>query len=293
MEITNPRRILAVGAPDSGILSLLNDLTGSAPTPNDDSTAGLSHTWSLKTSYYTAELPIWIDEIPDVEQWRAEFVKPEAKEVVNVLGAWIYCFRKPVTESQLGTVKATMRAIAQVVERAWGFSWEGVCLAVAMPQGMTPHLQKTFDEWEDMCREYGFEYIDSEATGRNDFGEPVGIARIKESLETNEWAGEDGGGIDGLDEWDEDDVENFHETFAAEEAEMGIEMMGLKTAINGGDDAKDALGQDEEADEAAQVEELERTMSKMHAIKDMGESMPEEQRKRFAAKAVNDLMKTL
>jgi hypothetical protein len=77
------------------------DLTGSAPTPVDTTTAGLSHTWKLETQYYCAELSIWIDEIVDKEAWQTEFLKPEAKEVVSALGAWIYCFRKPVGEKEL------------------------------------------------------------------------------------------------------------------------------------------------------------------------------------------------
>ena len=127
MEIEHPRRILALGTPDSGVLHLLKgpflpsgapristpfanifvrtDLTGSAPDLVSDSTAGLTHTWRLKTRYYTASLPIWIDEIPHVSEWREEFVKPEAREVISVLGAWVYCFRKPVKEEH--TVRKT------------------------------------------------------------------------------------------------------------------------------------------------------------------------------------------
>jgi len=77
------------------------DLTGSAPKPIDSTTAGLSHLWQLKTAYYHVEIPIWIDEISDTKAWQTEFTKPEAKEVVTVLGAWIYCFRKPIEKQDL------------------------------------------------------------------------------------------------------------------------------------------------------------------------------------------------
>lgn len=72
------------------------DLTGSAPHLISDSPAGLSHSWKVKTTYYEAEIPIWIDEIADAEAWKEEFLKPEAKEVLEVLGAVVVCFRKPV-----------------------------------------------------------------------------------------------------------------------------------------------------------------------------------------------------
>ena len=39
----------------------------------------------------------------------------------------------------------------------------------------------------------GFEYADFEARGRNDYGEPVGMERVKEALEPNDW---DHSGVD-------------------------------------------------------------------------------------------------
>ncbi|OCK93188.1 uncharacterized protein K441DRAFT_566639 [Cenococcum geophilum 1.58] len=276
MEIEHPRRILALGTPNSGVLHLLKDLTGSAPDLVSDSTAGLTHTWRLETRYYTASLPIWIDEIPHVSEWREEFVKPEAREVVSVLGAWVYCFRKPVKEEHTDVIKQTLQAIADVVEKACGYSSDAVCLAVAMPQSTTPYLEKSFEEWEELCMEFGFEYVDAEAKGRNDFGEPVGVARIKEALEANDWVD---GGDAGLEDGDDGAFEN---TFAAEEAEMGIELFGMKGAIHG----------EEEDDEAPQVEELEQMMQRMQAIKEIGAEMPEAERKKFAAKTVSDLMQS-
>lgn len=82
------------------------DLTGSAPTPTAhpsslSSLAGLSHTLSLKTTYYSTTIPIWIDEIDSAEEWRDEFLRPEAKEVLAVLGAVVLCFRKPVDAREM------------------------------------------------------------------------------------------------------------------------------------------------------------------------------------------------
>ena len=213
------------------------DLTGSAPSPIDGSTtAGLTHIWPLKTDYYTASLPIWMDEVADADAWRTEFASPEAKEVVGALGAWIYCFRKPIDEQGYEEVKMMLKAIAKVIENACGYSWDGTCLAVATPQGITPHLEKEFEEWEESCRDHGFEYIDSEAKGRNEFGEAVGIARIREALETTDWTGDDDlDELDALgDELGDEDGLQFSDSFAAEEAEMGLELLGLKSAIAGG-----------------------------------------------------------
>jgi hypothetical protein len=174
-----------------------------------------------------------------------------------VLGAWVYCFRKPIQQNDLDTIKETLKAVKNVIERACGYAWDGSCLAVAMPQSQTPHLSKSFEEWEDLCREQGFEFVDAEARGRNEFGEPVGFQRVKEALEANDWAGDDVDAFDELGIDDEGDEEEFDTTFTAEEAEMNMELMGLKTALIGGDGA----------DEETQVEELERMMLKLQAIK--------------------------
>ncbi|KAF2873513.1 hypothetical protein BDV95DRAFT_488930 [Massariosphaeria phaeospora] len=277
MEIQNPRRILVLGAPESGVLNLLKDLTGSAPEPSTDTTAGLTHTWDLSTRYYTAKLPIWIDEIPNIEDWRAEFIKPEAKEVVTVVGAWVFCFKKPVAEKDVILIKDTLKAIADVIEKAYGYGGDAVCLAVATPQSTTPYLDKPSEEWDDICIEYGFEFVDSESKGKNEFGEEMGVKRVEEALKAHDWEGGEG-------DLDFEADDEFGASFDAEEVEMNMELFGMKNAVH---------GMDEDEDEEAGVEELENMMRRMVAVKDMGEGMPEAERKRFAAKAVNDLMKDL
>jgi hypothetical protein len=260
LQISNPRRILCLGGPNSPVLALLHSLTGSAPSPIDNSTAGLSHTWSLSTQYYNVSLPIWIDEIPDISAWKADFLKPEAKEVVQAVGAWIYCFRKPVTEADVQVVEETMKTIMEVIERHMGYEWDGVCLAVAMKQSVVPGLDKTSEAWEDSCREYRFEFVDGEGNGRNEFGEVVGMERVREALETNEWESLYDADDLNLEDHEDEGPDTFGETFAAEEAEINLEWLGVKSAING----KEEMG---EEDEKEQVEELERMMRKLQAIK--------------------------
>ncbi|KNG46662.1 sm-like ribonucleoprotein [Stemphylium lycopersici] len=256
------------------------ELTGSAPEPTSNTTAGLTHEWRLETKYYTATLPIWIDELPNVSEWRNEFTKPEAREVVTALGAWVYCFKRPVDQKDLDTIKETMQAISDVIERACGYGGDIACLAVAMPQSTTPYLDKSNEEWEELAMDYGFEYIDSESAGKNEFGEATGVQRVREALEAAEW--ESSAGLD----FGEDE-DGFENSFAAEEAEMNMELFGMKDALAGYD------GDEERETEEKDVEDLEVMMRKMAAIKEMGEGMGEAERKRFAAKAVNDLLKDL
>ncbi|ENI03452.1 hypothetical protein COCC4DRAFT_142855 [Bipolaris maydis ATCC 48331] len=282
MDIKNPRRLLIVGAPDAGVLPLLKgmfqQLTGSAPEPTSNTTAGLAHELRIETKYYTATVPIWIDELPNVAEWRTEFIKPEAREVVTALGAWVYCFKRPVEEKDVDKVKETMQAISDVIERACGYGGDIACLAVAMPQSVTPYLDKSHEEWEELAMDYGFEYIDSEKKGKNEFGEATGVQRVREALEAAEW--ESSAALD----FGEDE-EGFENSFEAEEAEMNMELFGMKSALAGYD------GDEEGETDDKDVEDLEVMMRKVVAIKEMGEGMEEGERKRFAAKAVNDLMK--
>ena len=185
MEISHPRRILAVSKPESGLddfakrelarsiraqyLTSNAGLTGSTPTLVGESIAGVTHNFHIKTTYYTAEVPIWLDEITSPSTWSAEFLAPEAREVLSVLGAFVVCFRKPVDEAGLEEIRDLLKNVADVVRDGCGYSWDGVCLAVGMQQTTTPYLDKSFEEWEDLCQDFGFEFVDLEAKGRNEF----------------------------------------------------------------------------------------------------------------------------
>ena len=71
---------------------------------------------------------------------------------------------------QQGRIKSTLEAVSTVVRKGCRYGWDGVCLAVSMPQSVTPHLPLEFEEAEELCREAGFEYIEGDAKGRNEFG---------------------------------------------------------------------------------------------------------------------------
>lgn len=208
---------------------------------------------------------------------------PEAREVLTVLGAFIVCFRKPVDEAELQAFKILLESVAEVVKEGCGYTWDGVCLAVAMPQSTTPYLEKSFDEWEELCQEHGFEFIDFESKGRNEYSgkirismklhglllthvEPMGLERLKEALEANEWEGgdDDGEGID-LGDFEDDDDDNKSIGFGIEAAELEMEMFGMKQAIYGESSGK--TNPEEEVENEDGVEQLEALMLRMQAVK--------------------------
>jgi hypothetical protein len=154
-----------------------------------------------------------------------------------------------------------MQAIADAIEHACGYGGDQVCLAVAMPQSTTPYLDIPSEEWDEICADTGFEYIDFEKTGKNEFGEGQGVQRVREALEAGEWES-----IEGLDFGDDGDEEGFG-GFAAEEAEMNMELFGMKDALHGA--GGEEAGEPSAEEEAIEVEELEIMMRKMIAIKGM------------------------
>lgn len=92
----------------------------------------------------------------------------------------------------------------------------------------------------------------------------MGIARIKEALEANDWGGGDGqsDSLDlGSDEEDTDEVGS-----RAEAAEIEREMFGMRNAIYDQGPSKDPEEEDGDEDEL-KVEELERLMVKVQVIK--------------------------
>lgn len=191
-----------------------------------------------------------------------EFEKEEAKEVIEAVGAWIYIFRKPITASDVEGIKEAMTAIKGIIEKACGEYWEGCCLAVGTRQSVTTSLKLEGEAWEDFCRETGFEYVDAEGKGKNEYGEPVGIERMREALETTEWEGGDGEG-DIEEEFGFTDGGEGWEGLAGEEAEMSVELLGMKGAMHG------ETSEDEKENADEQVEEMGRMMNRLLAIKGM------------------------
>jgi hypothetical protein len=163
------------------------------------------------------------------------------------VGAWIVVIRRDVIllspsrdiEKRRGvqgytrtTAIEMMKAVKEIIGRACegGIdAWDGVLLLVSMPNTfvtsrdfMARSMQeeeRLKDEWEDLCLEMGFEWVDVDKAGANDkdestrraesrpeedrdaHGEIHGYARVRQALEACEW--EDMGLPSGEDEDDD------------------------------------------------------------------------------------------
>ncbi|KAM7218918.1 alpha and gamma adaptin binding protein p34 [Rhypophila decipiens] len=375
-EISNPRRILAVSLADSAehLSLVIKDLTGTLPEPavipppSDSSEdpsapsttlAGTTHLLPLKTTYYTASVPIWLDLISSPEEWSASFLSDEAKEVLDVLGGVLVIFplESCSTSAAAAAAKDLVSHVGRVIRQGLGGTdWEGVGLAVgvssssssgssqplsSLPPGGEDNiavgggeedLDAILDEWEDYCWDSGLEFVHHRVTKtgtssekkdddkgekdkRNEFGEKMGIARVREALEANEWSGGAGGGDSDDDESDDAEEEGEFGNFQKgkqqsskkdgeesddeeEQPDFGFDkadFVGLKRAIwKGGGDKDDEDDDDEEANgNDDEVKKLERMMHKLQAVRDMTAGMPDEQRKRVAKRAVDEVMKDM
>ncbi|KAK7456318.1 alpha and gamma adaptin binding protein p34 [Colletotrichum acutatum] len=276
MEVKNPRRVLAVSLADSTqhLSRVIKDLTGTHPEPASTTLAGTTHILPIKTSYYTADVPIWLDLVDSPAEWSASFLSPEAKEVLTVLGGLAVVFALPSSSpsassslssavpsstsasapADVTTTHATVasppaptpqpspedtRALITEVGRVvreglGGWGWDGVGLGIGVGDG-------TADEWEDLCAEWGLEFVQlipsslastlegrfrkkeswggrgplsrnlplfnttyqrPEYTDIPSLVEKMGIARVLEALESNDWDAVDA--MDGPSDLDSD-----------------------------------------------------------------------------------------
>lgn len=150
--------------------NVLPDLTGSAPEPTADTLAGVTHTLTLKTAYYTASVPIWLDLISTPAEWSASFLASEAKEVLDVLGGIVLVFplpMKPDTDEGRAARELIQHVGKVVQDGLGGWAWDGVSLCLGL--GDIDQV----DEWDECAAAAGLEFVQIRAQTsetRNEFG---------------------------------------------------------------------------------------------------------------------------
>ena len=226
-----------------------------------------------------------MDEIADTEEWKTEFLKPEAAEVVQAVGAWICCLvvdTKGDVESVNGNI---LRAVQEVVEEHVGYGAEVTMLAIAGPsRDNGPSISDNEkDGWEDVCIQHGFELVDYGAQGRNEYGERQGRERVREALETNDWDQADNENDNG--DFDDLGLEDDLRDYNIDEVGMTAELFDLKAAL--ADEEEEPMPASKQK---SAVNDLDSVVSRLLAVREQSADLPEAQRKRMAAKAVRELL---
>jgi hypothetical protein len=139
--ITNPRRLLILTPTTQSLTTippLLHSLTGVPITEPPQQETEISKETSappktsfagytthsplrLSTKYYTAEIPLWVDEIPlpdkekteTISQWRTEFLGGEAEIVRDAVGALVVVVHAPELSSTLPSDQHADTGIAE------------------------------------------------------------------------------------------------------------------------------------------------------------------------------------
>lgn len=360
------------------MLTMAADLTGNAPNQTSASLAGTTHHLPLTTPYYTATIPIWLDLISSPSEWASCFLSEEAREVLAVIGGMVLVFALPNPSSAAADeaedpIRSLVRQFGKVVKQGLGgWDWDGVGLAVGVGEGET-------EAWDELCAEAGLEFVQltGQEQGRNEFGgtfpiqsfsgrlallgaapvpysltavggtEKMGVARVREALESNEWEQLRPSALADVDatlDYDDDaphsnesdrefDVENLGFGFdradfeglrraiwsgngqgpaegIAAEDEHNTPMLAFKTNPEDGPARKpgkpreagtenapkqDFVDDEDENDgnEDEDVTKVEEMMRKLHAVREAGAGMGQEQRRRMAARAVEEVMREL
>jgi hypothetical protein len=188
--------------------------------------------------------------------------------------------------------------LQEVIEAHAGYNAESVMLVIGMPAVGKESLgleKNKREDWDDVAMQYGFEFVEYGAQGVNEFGEKQGMDRLKEALEANEWTDVAGDAL-GLSDGDDD----FGD-FGREEAEMTAELFGMKhSLLEQEEDDEEGYGESWDAhahahadhpagNQEVQVDDLDKMMSRLLAVREQSAGLPEAQRKRMAAQAVKEL----
>ena len=165
METTSSRKkILVLGRPKSGKISLVKALTSTVPdglehesTPH----AGLTHSITLTTRYFSTEAGIWIDEIPDdTKTWLNEYLSEEATPVLQSLAAVIL-----TVNPSISNCASDLELLKKLNERGDEVEWDGTCFVVGkQSQG------KAVSDLSPLRDDNILEYIDLNESGENEFG---------------------------------------------------------------------------------------------------------------------------
>lgn len=267
------KKILVVGLKGSGKLSLLKKLTGSLPIDiPPDGHGGVTHEHAIKNQYYEALVDIWVEEFDEggVDDLCTSYCSQEAAEVRASLGVLVLTFRKNQPEELITRLLEAIKAVGDLCPSDTRLLAVG---SVGTIGGNSVDAQRESSRadtaWDDLCIDEGFEYIDLDASGKNSFGEKVGIDRLKETVETCDWS---------------------DTTIDPGEEELLADLMAEDASLN-----KHLLDQDLEPQDGnsqeASVDKLEKMIQRVLMAREHIQDLTAEEKQRAASKLLADVMR--
>lgn len=199
-----PNHILILGSPNSGKLRVSKLISNDKDFPEikeNESHSGIIIKTSLSTKYYHIKLNILIDEYPEernksvtdeeklleLEKWFNEFKSEEFGELREVLDGLVFTVNMKADslefiEKALETVSEIRTSLGDEESQ-----WDGfISIIGSTTQGELVD-DDTVEEIEDLVITHGFEFINLNTQGINEFKEKQGKDRVVELIESHEW----------------------------------------------------------------------------------------------------------
>ncbi|SGZ47838.1 CIC11C00000002070 [Sungouiella intermedia] len=190
-----PNNVLVVGAPKSGKIRLAQHISGDYDTHTIqiDSHSGLIYTFDLTTKYFNVNLNILIEEFPDdrsdvekdtvicLEEWTSEFSSDEFVELREALDGLVYTFT--MEELDMEKFEKQLEFIGKIKEL---IGEEAFFVVAGAAGGEVESL--IVEEIEDQVIANGFEFVNLQESGMNEYREKVGKDRLMEIFETHDWS---------------------------------------------------------------------------------------------------------
>ena len=163
-------------------------LTHGSPDAVDGSLVGASHKHEISNKYYSATIPVWIDDLQDLDGWLEGFMSDEATEVRDEIACYMLVVQTPCSRERYEHVLSMMKAINKVIGLG---TQEATSMLILMPNPHTSSFCPTHDEWEDACMDLDFDFAFGPIEGSVDESQLPGIEHVQQSLELIDWNGRD------------------------------------------------------------------------------------------------------
>lgn len=263
-----PNNVLVVGAPKSGKIRLAQHISGDYETETilADSHSGLIYNCDLTTKYFTVNVNILIEEFPDdrnvlekaveicFSEWFDEFSAEEFVELREALDGFVYSVSMDKVD-MIGFEKQ-LKIVAKIREI---LGEEVFFVVVGAADGKVGPL--VVEEIEDQVIVNGFEFVNLQQSGINEYREKLGRDRLLEIFETHEWS----------------NMEKvpLPEEYAAHKKDKLPEM---------------AKGLLEDPDEEAADFDLERVLQKLRIDKEKFQSLDDKEKREYADNLVKEYL---
>lgn len=195
-EYMDHNNILVLGAPGSGKIRLAQFITKDYDTSTipKDTHSGLVYNTLLVTKYFTLNINLLIEEFPpnrnestsDIQKcfknWYEEFCSDDITELREVIEGVVF------TLNMDGLDVAKLEDLLLILNDLKQLLIENDCFFVVMGISNGFLSANAITDIEDQVIMNGFEFVNFDESGTNEFKEKVGPDRMQEIFESHEWS---------------------------------------------------------------------------------------------------------